>query len=158
MAARATLIPRLLIAACLLPAGIFIYAGALKAWDPMKFLEAIEGYCLLPFALAVAASFYMPWLEIAAALALFVPRLRLPALAILGVLTATFLAALVSVQVRGIELLTCGCFGSPDQPYQPPNVPHLIAQDFLLLALLAVLSAVELRLAPRASATDHHPL
>jgi len=49
-------------------AGIFIYAGALKAIDPVQFASDIDNYKILPWPVSVALAFYLPWLEIFCAL------------------------------------------------------------------------------------------
>jgi len=49
-------------------AGIFIYAGALKAFDPVQFASDIDNYKILPWPVSVALAFYLPWLEIFCAL------------------------------------------------------------------------------------------
>src|SRR4029453_8159338 len=45
-------------------AGIFIYAGAIKALDPVQFASDIDNYKTLPWPVSVALAFYLPWLEI----------------------------------------------------------------------------------------------
>jgi len=42
--------------------GIFIYAGAIKAMDPVGFASDIDNYKILPWSLAVRLAFYLPWL------------------------------------------------------------------------------------------------
>jgi len=54
----------------------------------------------------------MPWWELGAGLALFLPRLRRPgALAVFG-MTCFFVVAVSSAIARGLDI-SCGCFG-PD--------------------------------------------
>ncbi len=48
----------------LIVAGIFIYAGAIKALDPVQFASDIDNYKMLPWPINVALAFYLPWLEI----------------------------------------------------------------------------------------------
>ena len=91
--------------------GLFIYAGVLKAWDPVKFATDIQNFRILPWAFGVRLAFYLPWLEIVCGLALFVGWMRSGAIAILTALTLVFIVATVSAQARGIDL-ECGCFGS----------------------------------------------
>ena len=52
-------------------AGIFIYAGALKAFDPVQFASDIDNYKILPWPVSVALAFYLPWLEIFCGLGLY---------------------------------------------------------------------------------------
>src|SRR5438067_12316465 len=51
-------------------AGIFIYAGAIKAFDPVQFAGDVDNYKVLPWPVSVALAFYLPWLEIFCGLAL----------------------------------------------------------------------------------------
>src|SRR5262245_57354442 len=45
-------------------AGIFIYAGVVKAIDPVQFASDIDNFKILPWPVSVALAFYLPWLEI----------------------------------------------------------------------------------------------
>jgi putative oxidoreductase len=91
--------------------GLFIYAGALKAWDPVKFATDISNFRILSWPIGVRLAFYLPWLEIIAGFALLIGWMRSGAIAILSALTVVFIIATVSAQARGIDL-ECGCFGS----------------------------------------------
>src|SRR5205814_1952367 len=90
--------------------GVFIYAGVAKAFDPARFAADIDNYRLLPWHAVVAASLYLPWVEIASGVALIVRCWYCGGLAILTALASVFLAALVSAQARGLDI-SCGCFG-----------------------------------------------
>ncbi len=54
---------------------LFLWAGAIKAWNPTAFLVDIKHYDLLPHRLAVVLALYLPWLEISSGLALITKRL-----------------------------------------------------------------------------------
>ncbi len=117
----------------LLVGGAFIYAGALKAWDPIKFASDIQNFHILSWPLGVRMAFYLPWLEIVCGLALIIGWMRRGATAILALLIVVFIAATVMAKMRGINL-DCGCFGSATK-----NLTftwHLVI-DFALLAGLA---------------------
>lgn len=90
--------------------GIFIYAGVLKAAEPIRFANDVENYHVIPWALGVRLAFYLPWLEILCGVALIFRRLYAGALVTLFALTLIFVGATVSAKVRGIDI-TCGCFG-----------------------------------------------
>ena len=75
---------------------VFIYAGVLKAWDPVTFATDIENYRILPYSLSVRLAFYLPWLEIFCGVALIVNRFRTGAVAILTVLMVIFIIASVN--------------------------------------------------------------
>ncbi len=114
---------------------LFLYAGILKARDPLHFAEDIENYHLLPWSLGARFAFYLPWLEIICGLALIARRLYAGALAILSALMLVFLAATVIAKARGIDV-SCGCFGKVSS-----NLTfgwHLVL-DFAILAGFALL-------------------
>jgi putative oxidoreductase len=91
--------------------GAFIFAGAIKAWDPVKFAGSVQNFHILSWPLGVRLAFYLPWLEILCGVALIVGWLRSGALAIMSALMVIFIAASVSARMRGINV-DCGCFGS----------------------------------------------
>ncbi|HAK06233.1 MAG TPA: hypothetical protein DCO65_03020, partial [Spartobacteria bacterium] len=62
--------------------GVFIYAGAIKALDPVRFANDIDNYKILPWAIGVRLAFYLPWLEILCGLALIARHLYLGGLSI----------------------------------------------------------------------------
>jgi putative oxidoreductase len=90
--------------------GIFVYAGILKALDPIRFANDIENYHLVPWTIGVRLAFYLPWLEIICGLALILRRLNAGALSVIFALTLVFIGAIVSARMRGLDI-RCGCFG-----------------------------------------------
>src|SRR5438045_5434180 len=85
-------------------AGIFIYAGALKAFDPVQFANDIDNYKILPWPVSVALAFYLPWLEIFCALGLVFRFLYRGALSILSVSIAVFPLATRAAKVGGLDI------------------------------------------------------
>ena len=116
-------------------AGIFIYAGAIKALDPVQFASDIDNYKILPWPISVALAFYLPWLEIFCGFALVVRFLYRGALSILTALILVFTLATVAAKVRGLDI-TCGCFGHASQHWSFPA--HLLTNLAILAALLAL--------------------
>jgi putative oxidoreductase len=116
-------------------AGIFIYAGALKAFDPVQFASDIANYKILPWPVSVALAFYLPWLEIFCVLGLVFRFLYRGALSILTASIVVFTLATIAAKVRGLDI-TCGCFGHASQHWSFPS--HL-ATNLAILALLLVL-------------------
>jgi putative oxidoreductase len=116
--------------------GIFIYAGAIKVLDPVQFANDIDNYKILPWTVAAALAFYLPWLEIFCGLALILRRLYRGGLTILTGLVAVFLVATIAAKVRGLDI-TCGCFGHASQNW---NFPMHMAVDLAILGALLVLS------------------
>jgi putative oxidoreductase len=94
----------------LIVGGLFIYAGVLKALDPIRFAGDIDNYHMLPWMLSVRLSFYLPWLEVFCGLALVLRRFYAGALAILMALIVIFIGANVVAKMRGLDV-KCGCFG-----------------------------------------------
>ena len=117
-------------------AGIFIYAGAIKAFDPVQFAGDVDNYKVLPWPVSVALAFYLPWLEIFCGLALVVRFFYRGALSILGVLILLFTLATIAAKGRGLDI-TCGCFGHASQHWSFPA--HLMTNLAILAALLALL-------------------
>src|SRR5438094_8884488 len=116
-------------------AGIFIYAGALKAFDPVQFASDIDNYKILPWPVSVALAFYLPWLEIFCALGLVFRVFYRGALSILSASIVIFTLATVAAKVRGLDI-TCGCFGHASQNWSFPA--HLATNLAILAGLLAL--------------------
>ena len=120
----------------LLVAGIFIYAGALKAIDPVQFASDIDNYKILPWPVSVALAFYLPWLEIFCALGLVFRFLYRGALSILSASIVVFTLATIAAKVRGLDI-TCGCFGHASQNW---SFPLISLTNLAILAALLVIS------------------
>lgn len=124
---------------------VFIYAGVLKAWDPIVFASDIRNFHILSWPLGVRLAFYLPWLEILCGLALITGWLRKGAVGILTGLMVIFIVATVAARIRGIDL-SCGCFGSAAK-----NLPfswHLIIDFALLAGLLGLWFLIGRRRSP----------
>jgi putative oxidoreductase len=119
----------------LIIAAIFIYAGVLKALDPVQLAHDIDHYQVLPWAVGVGLAFYLPWLEIFCGLALIFRLFYRGALSILTALVVVFLVSTIAAKVRGLDI-TCGCFGHASQNWSFPT--HL-ALDLAILVALAAL-------------------
>ena len=120
---------------------IFIYAGAIKAFDPIRFANDIDNYKILPWTIGVGLAFYLPWLEILCGLALVARVLYRGGLSILTALIGIFIAATIAAKIRGLDI-TCGCFGHASKNWSFST--HL-ALDFLLLAALIFLIRISSR-------------
>ncbi len=90
--------------------GIFIYAGVVKALDPIRFAGDVDNYHMLPWMFSVRLAFYLPWLEIFCGLALILRRFYAGAIAIFMALIVIFIGANVVAKMRGLDV-KCGCFG-----------------------------------------------
>jgi uncharacterized membrane protein YphA (DoxX/SURF4 family) len=116
-------------------AGIFIYAGAIKALDPVQFANDIDNYKLLAWPVSVALAFYLPWLEIFCGFALIVRLFYRGALSLLTLLIVVFTLATTAAKLRGLDI-TCGCFGHASQHWSFPA--HLVTNLAILAALVAL--------------------
>ena len=115
--------------------GIFIYAGAIKIFDPAGFANDIDNYKILPWPLTVRLAFYLPWLEILCGLAVILGVLYRGGLLILTMLTSIFIIASVIAKARGLDI-SCGCFGHASKDWS--FTTHL-ALDFAILIALSAL-------------------
>ena len=121
-------------------AAVFLYAGGLHAWDTQGFFHAIQNYQLLPTDAALVLAVYLPWVEVFAALGLFVPRVRLGAAAAIAGMLCIFIAAIVSAQQRGLDI-SCGCFREAEAIRV--DFPELIARDVAMLVAAVALWLIE---------------
>ncbi|PYJ53865.1 MAG: DoxX family protein [Verrucomicrobia bacterium] len=115
--------------------GVFIYAGVVKAFQPVRFASDIDNYKILPWTISVGLAFYLPWLEILCGLALILRRLYLGGLSILTALVLIFSGVTIAAKVRGLDI-TCGCFGHASQNWSFSG--HLALDLVILAALLAL--------------------
>jgi len=113
---------------------LFIYAGVLKAWDPLGFANDIDNYKLLPWSIGVRLAFFLPWLEVVCGLTILARRFYYGSVSILILLVSVFIAAGVIAKARGIDV-ACGCFGHAGRNLSFAG--HL-ALDFAILAVLVV--------------------
>src|SRR5215470_7482253 len=119
----------------LIVGGIFIYAGAIKALDPVQFGFDIDNYKSLPWFISVRLAFFLPWLEILCGIALIFRFLYRGGLSILTALVLVFIGATVAAKVRGLDI-TCGCFGHASEHWSFPS--HLATNLAILAAVLAL--------------------
>jgi hypothetical protein len=87
---------------------------------------------------------YLPWVEIFAALGLFVRRVQLGAASIIAAMTALFMGALASAWARGLRI-ECGCFGRDEAA---SDIPTLILRDAFILAAALILFFLDSRKTP----------
>jgi len=91
--------------------GLFIYSGLLKIMDPAAFAGAVKNYRLLPAVFVSAAAIILPWWELAAGVAVWIPKWRRAGALVLAGLACVFLIAVISALIRGLDI-SCGCFGA----------------------------------------------
>lgn len=117
--------------------GTLLTAGFLKALGPAaEFAAAIDAYQILPTSWTPPLALVMPWVEIYVGLALLTGYLtRWAALGAAG-LFLTFIGALGSALIRGIDLSSCGCLGTlvPLSPSRTLLMDVALGVGALLLA------------------------
>ncbi|HEQ60807.1 MAG TPA: DoxX family protein [Firmicutes bacterium] len=110
---------------------VFLYAAVLKIADPADFAQNIKYYKLVPLWAVNAIALVLPWWELSAALALFIPGWRRAGAAMILAMTCVFMGAVASAIVRGLDI-SCGCFG----PYSTRVGFPLLALDFALFLIV----------------------
>jgi putative oxidoreductase len=112
--------------------GVFIYAGTMKAWRPMDFLEDVRSFALLPDPYAAILALFLPWVEIFGGIAVITGLGRKGGLLVLNASLVIFLAAILIAWSRGTDI-RCGCFGGSGAATS--NYVELIVRDVVLLVL-----------------------
>lgn len=87
----------------------FVYAGAVKMQDVVAFAGHIAAYQILPYAMNYLVAATLPYVEFLAGLLLLLNARVRPALLVIGSMNLIFMAALLSVLLRGLDI-DCGCF------------------------------------------------
>lgn len=123
----------------LLVGGLFVWAGGSKVLAPEEMHQSILNYQLVPGLLAWLLALLLPWLELAAGLALVAPWTRRGAILLLGLLLIIFQGGLASAWIRGLDI-ECGCFGGTST-----TVTFAFIRNGILLALLGVIAWMEFR-------------
>lgn len=118
---------------------IFIYAALPKIADPVAFAGSVANYQLLPYFWSYLAAAVLPFLELICGVLLVCGyRVKTGAI-IIAAMNVAFMAALVSVIVRGLDI-DCGCFqqgGSKTSPW------IALFRDALFLAMTAAVLRFE---------------
>lgn len=113
-------------------AGVFIYAGVIKLLAPAEeFAYAIETYKVTGPQLSLWAAYIMPWLELFSGLLLAVGIFTRFNALLCGAMLLFFEALLGQAWLRGLEVTSCGCFGSGGSN----SLPVEFAQNLVFLAL-----------------------
>ena len=117
--------------------GVFLVAGVIKAIDPQSSVAAVRAYQLLPSSFATIVGWGLPFVEIALGLLLLAGIATRAVAAAAAILLLIFMAAVVSVAVRGLSI-DCGCFGGGGEvaPGQTAYGRELVRDTGLLLLAL----------------------
>lgn len=111
--------------------GVLMYAGFMKATGPAaEFAANLAAYKLFPSFLVSPLSLGVPYLEMWVGLFVFAGLYSRYASFAAAALFTAFVLVLGSALLRGIDLTTCGCFGSDTL-----SPRYTILMDIVLLAL-----------------------
>ena len=116
--------------------GIFLYAGVVKSIRVIDFAGDVANYQLLPYAWNFLVAATIPSVEMIAGLLLIFNRKVRPASLLLAILTLVFMAALMTVVGRGMNI-DCGCF-DPGRGHTSAILALLRDVGILLLALMTL--------------------
>ena len=113
-------------------AGIFLYAGLPKMFNPQVFLMESRGYQILPDIALPLFSVFLPALEVVVAIALLVGVWPRASASLLMGLMVVFVIAIISAMVRGLDI-ECGCFITGETSKVDMG---LLLRDLVMMALL----------------------
>jgi uncharacterized membrane protein YphA (DoxX/SURF4 family) len=116
--------------------GLFVYAGAVKALDPLDFAQSIRNYQLTGQSLSFVAAVILPWVEILSGLALLSGVGKRGAALVITGLLALFIVLTLITMLRGLDV-DCGCFGAISRRSGWGVVVEDVAMIFMGLALLS---------------------
>lgn len=128
---------------------VFLVAGGSKVVQPWVFVHTVEGYNMLPNAIARPFGLALPWIEVLIGVYLLIGLFTRAAAAAAAVLLATFLVAL-SVQIARGHTGNCGCVIGLNNPIITAFVggDTISAWDLIRDGLLLAM-AVAIALTPR---------
>ena len=113
-------------------AGLFFYAGVVKAGASQEFAIALLPFTLVPPEWTMPLALSLAWIEILAAILLLLPRVFPLGAALVCALCVLFISVLSWPLWNGI-VVSCGCFGADDSP-SAWKMLLAIGRDILLLA------------------------
>lgn len=136
----------------LIVAGYFLYAavGKIGYNDTRQFAVEIKNYKILSPEYVNIPAIFMPWLEVAAAIALILPRTRRAGAILIGAMLLFFIAAVgYSALYLGLDI-SCGCTGKDSGPAGWSTIGRNV---LLLLGVLAAVYLPRIRLSEPQDAT-----
>lgn len=119
--------------------GVWLYAGALKLFEPTESVAAVRAYELLPGSLVQPVGQLLPVVEVVVGAMLVLGLLTRGAAVVSALLFVAFIIGIASVWARGMNI-DCGCFGGGGyDPNASDKYPWEIARDVVLLIASLVL-------------------
>lgn len=113
-------------------AGVFLWAGAVKASASQAFAVALAPFTFVPPELVPGLAIGLAWVELGAGVLLLLPRIHEAGAALVAGLCVVFIAVLGWALANGI-IVSCGCFGS-DEPPSAARMWEAVFRDAGLLA------------------------
>lgn len=105
--------PRVVRGAQIVIGALMVWAGLAKIGNPAGFAAQVHNFKLVPIAVENLIAICLPWIELAAGVAMVI-GLRARAGAVLTTaLVGVFTLAVLTALVRGMDI-ECGCFGTSD--------------------------------------------
>lgn len=124
--------------------GLFVFAAVNKLVAPQEFALSVKAFKIFPESaahLTMLTTFWVPWLELAAGVGVILGAWTRASSLVLSALLATFLAGIVSVLLRDLDV-ECGCFGKLDPVCKGPLGVCQIVRNAVMLAVALGLAAV----------------
>lgn len=120
----------------LILAGVFLYAGLVKASSSAQFANALIPFTFLGDQWLGPISRTLPWVEIGAAILILLPWTRRLGAAVLLVLCLLFIAVLGWALANGI-IVSCACFGQDETP-SAAKMAMSLSRDVALMAMAVI--------------------
>ncbi|WP_303722498.1 MauE/DoxX family redox-associated membrane protein [Malonomonas rubra] len=119
----------------LILAVVFIYAGYIKAADPVAFAGQVANYQILPYAWNFLVAATLPYLELFSGVLLLLNQRVRPAVLVLFVLNLIFMVLLSYAAAKGLDI-DCGCF-KPDAESKTSPMQAFWRDAGLLLLMIS---------------------
>lgn len=112
---------------------VLLRSGLAKFQNPYAFLIAVYRYEVVGPSASLAIAILLPAVEMALGVCLVAGVLLRGATLVTCLISLTFIAAIISVMVRGLEI-SCGCFGTSSEALVDQNTLWRAIALFLLAA------------------------
>ncbi|MCP4546060.1 MAG: DoxX family protein [bacterium] len=111
----------------LIVGGTYVYASLDKIANPGAFAQNVYNYRFLPVVFLHFFAVYLPWVEILAGIALFIPWVRRGGALLCGLMTLMFIVGISWALYRNLDI-SCGCFET--------GAGHAVGLDLLIRDIL----------------------
>ncbi len=122
-------------------AGIFLYAGFSKVFNPMLFKAVIENYFPIPEVLALVLAILVPWLQIVASFALVFNIFPLYSSGLLFIMSIFFFSLMI-FNYGNVLPYGCGCFGFKENELVGN---YHVLRDFIILLVAGMVFFTKLK-------------